>query len=108
MKRRAAVGIVVVFAAFPSCSTDATLAFCEAARDLANFDKETADLDELRASVERLVDAAPGDIEDSAREFGEGIEAVLTGDFENASGARFAEAGDEIQEYTDENCDGSD
>lgn len=102
---RAASVVLVAFAAFASCSGDGSEAFCDAAQALATFDHATADREQIDQLVNDLIAAAPDEIEDSAETFGDGIQALLSGDFDKAADPKFREASTEIQGYTDDNCE---
>lgn len=101
---RAVVIVLVAFAAFTACSGNDSAAFCDAAEALATFDHRTADIDEVNSLVNDLVETAPGEIEDSAKTFGEGIEALTSGNFDEAADPKFREASIEIEEYAEDNC----
>lgn len=102
---RSASIILVAFAAFASCSSDGSEAFCDAAEALATFDHRTADREQINGLVDDLTAAAPDEIEDSAETFGEGIRALMSGDFDKAADPKFREASTEIQRYTEDNCE---
>lgn len=104
--RHLTLGIALLLAVTVSCGGDSagSEAFCSAARDLAGT--TPGDVEQTLATIERMRDEAPEEIEDALNTLADATEeAVETGDRTILERPDVVDASNDLDVYLEENCE---